>query len=100
EDAATKKPKCRRNAPQVFHESAAYKTGSHVSTLALQVHALSAPERSIALEGPALVLEAQDRAECGPTERMPQHLDTVAQREPWRVHQSHRKMLALGPGLG
>src|SRR5262245_10599795 len=100
ENAATKKPKCRRNAPQVFHESAAYKTRSRVSTLALQVHALDAPERAIPLEGPALVLEAQDRSECGPPERMPQHLDTVAQREQRRVRQGHREMLELDPALG
>src|SRR5262249_18495322 len=100
ENAATKKPKCRRNAPQVFHESVAYETTSRVSTVALQVQALGAPESSIALEGPTLVLEAQHRAECGPAERMPQHLDTVAQRELRRVHQGHRQMLELDPALG
>src|SRR5438445_3004700 len=73
---------------------------SSLSTVELQVHPLSPAKRAITLEGLSLILETQDRPDSGSPERIPEHLEPVAQREERRMDQGHREMLELDPPIG
>src|SRR3989442_9771712 len=73
--------------------------GSSLSTVELQVHPLGPAKRAITLEGLSLILETQDRPDSGSPERIPEHLEPVAQREERRMDQGHREMLQVDPPI-
>src|SRR5262245_46261994 len=55
---------------------------------------------TIALECPTLVLKSEKRLQCTAPESMHEHLQRVAQHEPWIVGERHRHMAQLHPPLG